>query len=143
CDDHNDPTTTGAGPHAMNKIDGRRVSAAEAYLTAEVRGRENLSIVAGALVRRVLFRGRRVTGVEIERLGHVEILAADRVVLSAGAIGTPGILLRSGVGPREKVGALGVDLVADNAGVASRLLDHPGTAIFLLPKEGVARADDP
>jgi choline dehydrogenase len=143
CDDHNDPTTTGAGPHAMNKIDGRRVSAAEAYLTAEVRGRENLAIVADALVRRVRFRGRRVTGVEIERMGSVETLAADRVVLSAGAICTPGILLRSGVGPREKVEALGVTLVADNAGVASRLLDHPGTAIFLLPKEGVARADDP
>jgi choline dehydrogenase len=143
CDDHNDPTTTGAGPHAMNKIDGRRVSAAEAYLTPEVRGRENLRIVADALVRRVRFDGRRVTGVEIERRGSVETLAADRVVLSAGAIGTPGILLRSGVGPREKVEALGVALVAHNQGVASRLLDHPGTAIFLLPREGVARADDP
>jgi choline dehydrogenase len=64
-------------------------------------------------------------------------------VLCAGAIATPGILLRSGVGPRAEIERLGVDLVADVPAVAARLLDHPGVAIFLAPKKGVARIGDP
>ena len=55
CSDHNDPTTTGAGPHAMNKINGRRISVAEAYLTPSVRARPNLTIMAETTARRVVF----------------------------------------------------------------------------------------
>jgi choline dehydrogenase len=144
CADTNDPTTTGAGPHAMNKIEGERMSAARTYLTASVRARPNLHIMPNTLVRRVLVRERRAQGVEVERFGRVSEVLADRVVLSGGAVCTPGILLRSGIGPREEVARLGVELVADVPGVGRRLLDHPGCAIFFLPHErGFASTDDP
>jgi choline dehydrogenase len=134
CADSNDPTTTGWGPHAMNLVDGVRMSAARCYLVPSVRARSNLRIAAHTLVRRVLFRDRRVVGVEVETHGRVHTIASTRVVLSAGATSTPGILLRSGVGPRRTVERLGVDLVADVPAVGARLLDHPGTAIFLRPR---------
>src|SRR5205085_5775968 len=125
-----------AGPFPMNKTkSGERVSAARAYLTAVVRARPSFTLVANALVRRVLFRNRRAVGVEFEHHGRVRELFADRVVLSGGAIATPGILLRSGVGPSSEVARLGVPLVADVPGVGARLLDHPGVAVFFAPKK--------
>ncbi len=143
--DSNDPTTTGAGPHAMNKIDGHRISAARGYLTRKVRARENLTIVCDAVVRRVIVREGRAQGVELERFGRVfERLDADRVVLAGGAVATPGILLRSGIGPRDEVARLGVELVADVPGVGARLLDHPGIAVFFATHEkGTTRVDHP
>ncbi|MDB4945642.1 MAG: Choline dehydrogenase [Labilithrix sp.] len=144
CADTNDPTLTGVGPHAMNKIEGQRISAARAYLGARVRARANLTIAADTSVRRVLFRGKRAIGVEVERFGRVKEILGDRVVLSAGAIATPGVLLRSGVGPAQECARLGVQLVADVPGVGARLLDHPGVAIFFLPhKAGMSRVDHP
>ncbi|MDH5673485.1 MAG: GMC family oxidoreductase N-terminal domain-containing protein [Myxococcales bacterium] len=137
--DSNRPGSAGVGPHAMNKIDGRRISVAEAYLDAGVRARERLVVRADTLVRRLVFEGRRVCGVEVEakgRAGGLETLRADRVVLCGGAIGTPALLLRSGIGKRAQVEALGCESVADLPGVARRLLDHPGTAIFLRPRWG-------
>lgn len=135
--DHNDPTTTGYGPQPMNKIDGVRMSAARCYLTPEVRSRPNLEVRANTLVRRVLFDGRQVTGVEVERDGAVESIAASRVVLAGGVFGSLGILQRSGVGARRDLERLGVDVVADVPGVGARLLDHPGAGIALLPRDGV------
>jgi len=135
CEDSNAPGSHGVGPHAMNKLDNRRISAAEAWLTPDVRSREGFTLRADTHVRRVLFDARkRVSAVEVERYGRVETLPTSQVVLSAGAIATPGILLRSGVGPRADVERIGVELVADNPGVGSRLLDHPGSAIFFVPR---------
>lgn len=142
-DDHNHPRATGFGPHAMNKIDGQRMSVARCYLDAATRARANLRIVPRTLVRRVLFAARKVVGVEIERDGVVQRLSTKRVVLSAGAIATPGILLRSGVGPRAEVTRLGVELVADVPAVGARLLDHPGIGLFLAPKPGVLDLKSP
>jgi choline dehydrogenase len=143
CEDTNDPTTTGAGPHAMNKVGGVRMNVARCYLTAEVRRRPNLRIRPHTVVRRVLFEGRRAVGVEVETHGRVHEIAARRVVLCAGATSTPGILLRSGVGPRASVERVGAELVFDLPSVASRLLDHPGAAVFLRPKPGVQSPGDP
>ena len=147
CQDSNDPTTTGASPHAMNRTrQGHRISAAEAWLTPAVRARDNLTIRPQALVRRVLFGpGRRVRAVEIEddRTGAVEVIEAQDVILCAGSLNTPGILLRSGVGPARQVEALGVELVADNPAVGTRLLDHPGCAFFLVPRQDIVGPDDP
>lgn len=134
CPDHNAPSPTGYGSHPMNKIGEERMSAARCYLTDEVRRRPNLRIRARTLVRRVLSQNRRVTGVEVETGGRVEVVRTSRVIVSAGAIATPGILLRSGIGPRARVARLGVELVADVPAVAARLLDHPGAAIFLVPR---------
>lgn len=143
CPDSNRPGTYGVGPHALNKRNGRRVSAAEAWLTPYVRSRENLAIQAETTVRRVLFANRAVTGVEVERHGQVEVIPTDQVILCAGAICTPGILLRSGVGPVDDVARLGVELIADVPGVGSRLLDHPGAGLFFLPRlfSGTNRLD--
>jgi choline dehydrogenase len=77
-----------------------------------------------------------VVGIETERNGSIEKLVADLVVLAAGAINTPHLLLCSGVGPRDEIARLGVELTADVPGVGARLLDHPGTAIFLRPRFG-------
>ncbi|EYF02701.1 GMC family oxidoreductase [Chondromyces apiculatus] len=145
CPDTNDPATEGGiGAHAMNKIGGVRMSAARCYLTPEVRARSGLRLSAGTQVRRVLFRNRKVEGIEIDRGGQVERIATRKVVLSAGAIATPGILLRSGVGPREDVARLGVELVSEVPAVGARLLDHPGAAIFLLPRRrGLCQLTDP
>ncbi len=131
CADHNGASPPGFGPHPMNKITGERMSAARCWLGPEVRRRENLRIRPRTLVRRVLTTNRRVTGVEVETAGRVEVLRGDRVVLAAGAVMTPGILLRSGIGPRAAVERIGVTLVADVPAVGARLLDHPGAAIIL------------
>lgn len=135
--DHNDPDAEGAGPHAMNKLEGRRMSAARCYLDWRTRARRNLRIMDRTTVRRVLFEGRRAVGVEVERDGIVERIEAKKVVLCGGAIATPGVLLRSGVGGREDLARIGVEQVADVPAVGAHLLDHPGAAFFLLPKPGV------
>ncbi len=144
CDDVNEPVTRGGvGPHAMNKIDGVRMSAARGYLTREVRARDNLRLRADTLVRRVVVVNGRVTGVEVETNGRVETLATSKVVLAAGAIATPGILLRSGIGSRRDVEALGVPLIREVPAVGKRLLDHPGVAIILVPRGVASSRKDP
>ncbi|MCU0657808.1 MAG: GMC family oxidoreductase N-terminal domain-containing protein [Polyangiaceae bacterium] len=137
CDDHNHPQARGYGPLPMNKIGGRRMGAGRCYLDARVRARPNLRIQAETLVRRVLFENRKVIGVEVERAGQIERILSSQVVLAGGAIGTLGILLRSGVGPRDELARLGVTPVAEVPAVGARLLDHPGAAFFLLPRPGV------
>jgi len=134
--DLNAPEGDGFGPFAMNQQGWRRISAAEAWLTPAVRAREGLVVEAETLVRRVLFRARHAVGVEVERDGVIEVRHADRVVLCAGAVGTPGLLLRSGVGPRDEVVRLGVPLVSGVPAVGARLCDHPGSAFFLRPRWG-------
>jgi choline dehydrogenase len=126
----------------MNKITGVRMSAARCWLTPAVRRRSNLRIRPLTLVRRVLTENRKVTGVEVETGGRVDVIRSARVVLAAGAIMTPGILLRSGIGPAEAVARLGVTLIADVPAVGARLLDHPGAAIIMAarhyaPHQGV------
>jgi choline dehydrogenase len=143
CPDHNDPSMTGAGPHAMNKIDGVRISTAVGYLDEATRRRENLRIEPHTMVVRVLFEGRRVCGLELlRRDGSLERRDCERVILSAGAIATPGILTRSGIGPRDVLHALGCEVLVD-APVGRRLWDHPGAAVVLAPKEAVASPDHP
>ena len=138
CEDTNAPGATGAGVHAMNKFDGRRLSAAEAWLTPEVRARPNLTLQDRTTVHRVLVREGRVQGVEVERGGEVQTIACHRVVLCAGAFGTPGILMRSGIGPKKELERLGVEVVRDVPAVGSRLLDHPGSALFFRPTAAAA-----
>jgi choline dehydrogenase-like flavoprotein len=141
CPDHNNPTTTGWGPHAMNKVDGVRVSTAMGYL-APARGRPNLTIEPGVTVARVIFRGRRVAAIEVVKQGRLERREVVEVVLAAGAIATPGILIRSGIGPRAQLERLGIEVVVD-APVGERLLDHPGAALVVVPRDGVAHPRHP
>jgi choline dehydrogenase len=132
--DVNAPGSEGCGPHAMNKVGGVRVSTARGYLTGEVRARPNLRIRANTLVHRVRMTNRRVTGLTLETSGRVYDVDCNRVVLAAGAIATPGILLRSGIGPREVLARMGVDVVFHSPAVGAKVLDHPGLAIFFRPR---------
>ncbi|MEL7367656.1 MAG: GMC family oxidoreductase N-terminal domain-containing protein [Myxococcota bacterium] len=138
-EDHNAPMQSGAGSSPMNKLSGRRISAAEAYLTADVRRRPNLVIQPDTLVRRILFQGTRAVGIEVEHHGRVERCFGERIVLTAGALCTPSLLIRSGVGPWKDLERLGVPHVADVPGVGRRLLDHPGCAIFMRVRRGFVR----
>ena len=142
CPDHNDPTTTGAGPHPMNKQGRLRVSTALAYL-APARTRPNLTIRPHTLVRRIVVSKGKAVGLEVETDGARETIEGRRIIVAAGSIQSPALLVRSGVGPREVVERLGVTLVRDAPGVGARLLDHPASMVTLAPKPGVATFDDP
>lgn len=142
CPDHNDPSTTGYGPLPMNKRDGwQRVSCATAFLNP-ARDRETLTIRANTMIRRVVITNGRVTGVEVETNGVVETIDAKRVVLCAGSIQSPAILVRSGIGPRAVLESLGIDVVRDLP-VGARLLDHPATLVAMKPKFDVASFSHP
>jgi choline dehydrogenase len=142
CADHNDPATTGHGPHPMNKRGTVRASTAMGYLPA-ARRRPNFSLQSSTSVRRVVIENGRVVGLAIDGPGGASILPCRRVVLSAGAIQSPGILVRSGVGPRDVLERLGIPLVKDLPGVGAKLFDHPGAGIALLPAEGAASFEHP
>jgi choline dehydrogenase len=142
CPDHNDPATTGHGPHPMNKRDGwLRVSVAMAYLMP-VRHRPNLTVRPNTVVRRVVLSRNKVTGLEVETDGAVETIDAERVVLSAGAIQSPAVLVRSGIGPKETLEALGIGVARDLA-VGRRLFDHPASLVALRAKPGVVSHEHP
>jgi choline dehydrogenase len=135
CYDSNEPGSVGVGAHTMNKLDGRRISVSEAFLTPPVRARESLTILANRLALRVILRGRNAVGVEVEGPDGPERYQGTRIVLAAGAINTPALLLRSGLGPREQVERIGCQVLAELPQVNRRLLDHPGCAFFLMPRD--------
>ena len=102
-----------------------RFSSATAYLTPEVRKRTNLNIITDTEVEALRFEGRRVVGMELRRPnGAREYLPAARVIVSAGAIHSPAILLRSGVGPSAQLAALGIEPIIDSPDVGSNLQNH-------------------
>jgi 5-(hydroxymethyl)furfural/furfural oxidase len=103
---------------------GARVSTATGYLTTEVRGRPNLEILARTEALRILFDGRRARGVEVLSNNQRKALFAREVILSAGAIGSPALLLRSGVGHAGDLAKLGVEVVHDLPGVGRNLQNH-------------------
>ncbi|WP_338704114.1 GMC family oxidoreductase N-terminal domain-containing protein (plasmid) [Streptomyces sp. Q6] len=115
----------GFAPVDLNIVDGQRQSAADAYLTPAL-GRTGLDVVTGATAHRLLFDGRRCTGVEFGVDGRVfTVRAAGEVVLAAGTIGSAQLLLRSGIGPAWELRKAGVELFHELPGVGSNLHDHP------------------
>ena len=141
CPDHNDPSTTGYGPHPMNKRGRLRISTALAYLMP-ARKRANLEIRPDTHVVRVVVSGGKATGIEVETDGVRETIDGNRIVLCAGSIQSPPILVRSGIGPRDVLDRLGI-AVEREAPVGARLYDHPATLISLIPKPGIADMDQP
>ncbi len=122
--DYNSGELDGVSQQQLTIKDAKRHSAAGAYL-GPVIGDCNLKLLTGAHVRRLLFDGSRCVGVEWERGGELEIgRAASEVVLSAGTVGSPRVLLLSGIGPADELRGLGVDVVADVPGVGRNLHDH-------------------
>ncbi len=106
-----------------NRHRGRRLSAARAYLHP-VKRRANLDVVTRALTTRVLFEGRRATGVEYLNQGTAHRVGARDVIVCGGAINTPQLLQLSGVGNAAELEALGVEVVANVPGVGENLQDH-------------------
>jgi 5-(hydroxymethyl)furfural/furfural oxidase len=138
CDDHNAPIGTGASPYAINSRNHIRVSTNDAYLEP-ARGRPNLSIVGSALVDRVEFDGSRAVGVRVRVGGEWRRVAGGEIILSAGAIHSPTILMRSGIGPADELRALGIPVRFD-APVGRNLLDHPQLSIQIDLKDGARAA---
>src|SRR5262249_50867973 len=121
----NEPDNTGFAPTPVTIHKGRRFSAADGYLHP-VRGRANLTVITGGLVERVVFTDGRATGVAYrDAAGASNRLSAGReVILSAGAIGSPHLLMLSGIGDPDQLAAAGVALVAAAPGVGANLQDH-------------------
>jgi choline dehydrogenase len=130
--DHNHPGGEGVGVLPMNRDGLQRVSTARAYLDP-ARHRPNLTILPHSLVDRVRLSGTRAAGVDLTRHGERQTVHADRVILSAGAINSPAILLRSGLGPAGDLTALGIRPLVDLPGVGERLWDHPSVPLWLVP----------
>jgi choline dehydrogenase len=104
---------------------GERVSSADAYLRP-VLGRPNLVVAADSLVLGLQLRGGRCEAVEYLRDGRPAVASVEReVILAAGAIGSPRLLMLSGIGPADRLRAVGLDVAADLAGVGANLHDHP------------------
>jgi 5-(hydroxymethyl)furfural/furfural oxidase len=115
----------GYGAVPMCNTPQRRASSAFCYLDATVRARANLSIRTSATVTHLLCEGRRVTGVAARIDGERQAFSADEVVLCAGAIFSPALLMRSGIGAGETLSALGIPVVLDLPGVGANLQNHP------------------
>jgi choline dehydrogenase len=134
-DDFNGPSQDGAGFYQVTQRGGRRWSAADAYLHPAA-ARPNLTIETDALVTGLAIEGGRAVGVRYLRRGAEELARAEaEVILSAGAIGSPQLLLLSGIGPADHLREHGVAVLADSPGVGANLCDHPiVTAMWSTPK---------
>ncbi|UVJ46405.1 choline dehydrogenase [Pseudomonas sp. LS1212] len=128
----------GFGPVDRTTRKGRRWSTARGYL-AQAMARGNVTVATGALALRILFEGRRAVGIEYEQNGQVHRAHARReVLLTAGAINSPQLLLLSGVGPVDEIRALGLPAQHDLPGVGRRLNDHPDAVVQYLCKKPVS-----
>jgi len=133
--DHNHPEAAGVGAFPQNRRGRLRLSTAIAYLLP-ARQRLNLTIRSQCLVGRVLVEGQRAVGIEVRSGAERERVFGRRITLAAGAIGSPAILMRSGVGPKAALLDLGIDPVLDLPGVGVGLMDHPVTRLLLVPRPG-------
>jgi choline dehydrogenase len=126
-DDFNGPVQEGVGFYQVTQRDGRRCSAADAYLPASVRAaRPNLTIRTGALATSVLIEGGRAAGITVRQAGKDETIRAEaEVILAAGAIGSPQLLMLSGIGPADDLREHGIFVITDNRAVGANLTDHP------------------
>ena len=133
--DQNGEFEDGIFPPAFSNRNDRRVSSASAYLDEATRRRSNLTIWAGSHVEALVMDRRRAEGVRVLWNGESILVRARRVIVTAGAIQSPAVLLRAGIGPPAALRALGIDVAIDRPGVGSNLRDHPALTFcqFLPP----------
>ncbi len=138
CEDLNDlAIDVGIACPPMNIVNGVRFNTAFAYLDP-VRARPNLEIQGGTLVDRLVLAGDRVLAAEtIDAAGRRQRIEAERFILSAGAYGTPSVLLRSGIGPAEQLAVLGVEVTLELTGVGANLQDHATVMLRFAPSESL------
>jgi 5-(hydroxymethyl)furfural/furfural oxidase len=132
CDD-----AAGVFPIPLSGMGQSRLSAAMAYLPAEVRARGNLSVRGRTTVERILIEHGRVTGVRAQDGAGTTEYRASRVVITAGALQTPVLLMRSGIGHAGQLRSLGIPVHADVPGVGANLHDHPFVTIAAYLRSGV------
>jgi 5-(hydroxymethyl)furfural/furfural oxidase len=139
--DQNAAFSDGFAPVAHSHTDDMRMGAAWRYLTAEVRRRPNLTILDEAHAERIVFDGRRAVGVVVRRGGERIEVRGREIALSSGALRSPALLMRSGVGPARELTALGIEAIADRPGVGKHLMEHPGVnfGCWLKPRARLPR----
>ena len=133
--DQNGDFGDGYFPIVHANVDEERVTAATAYLDAATRAQPNLTIFTNTHVVGLTMENRRCNGVTVQREGQPQTISAGEVVLCAGAIHSPAILLRAGIGPGAHLMEIGQTVVSDLPGVGRNLMDHPQVALgaFLRP----------
>jgi pyridoxine 4-oxidase len=134
--EHNTGRLIGVAPNSLTIRTGRRVTAADAYLDPAL-ARGNLTVISETMVHRLTLSGTRVTGVTAEIDGEVRTIEAGMTILCAGAVATPLLLMRSGIGPARSLERAGVACISDHSGVGENLHDH------LLTAGNVYRAKQP
>ena len=134
--DQNGEFKDGYFPITISNVYDRRVSAAIGYLDSVTRQRENLRIVSNTRVKEILFEGTKAVGVVAVQGGSEETYRAREIIICTGAIHTPAMLLRNGIGPAGHLKEMGIEVRADRAGVGQNLHEHPAVAISAwLPPE--------
>jgi 5-(hydroxymethyl)furfural/furfural oxidase len=139
--DQNGVYTDGHFPMTLSNDGRHRVSASMAYLGAEVRKRPNLEIITDAQVLKIVFEGRRATGVRVRRLVGEKTIDGANIVVSAGALHSPALLMRSGVGAPLALRRFGIDCVSGLNGVGENLQEHPGISLSAFIKPGKRLGD--
>lgn len=125
-DDFNGNDQEGIGIYQVTQKNGERWNAARAYLTPHLAGRPNLTVITQASARRILFSGRRATGVEVLQGGEVHTFQAKReLILAAGSVQSPQLLMLSGIGAGAELREFGIPVIHDLPGVGKNLQDHP------------------
>ena len=135
-EDMNGPNPSGIGAIPMNNREGVRMSTNLTHLTP-MRHRLNLTIRGNVFVRRVLIEDSMVVGVEAESGGEMFLIKSDLVVLSAGALKSPHILMLSGIGPKDQLEEFGVPAIKDLPGVGAQLWNHPISSVSFQVKDGI------
>jgi choline dehydrogenase len=130
----------GVGALPFNVSNGVRISSLLGFLTPEVRRRPNLRIIPATLVTRILFEGTRAVGVATHSADGEQIIRGHEIMLCAGAIGSPQLLMLSGIGPADQLRRLGIPIVHDLP-VGERLEDHPYIEMRWVSKGRVELSD--
>ncbi|MDE2779832.1 MAG: mycofactocin system GMC family oxidoreductase MftG [Chloroflexota bacterium] len=139
--DMNHPEATGVGAFPLNNPGGIRMSTALTYLN-DCRHRLNLTVRGNVQVRRLLFQGKKAAGVLVESNGEEFTVEGGEIILSAGAIASPQLLMLSGVGPAGALNALGIDSVHELPGVGRNMKNHPSISLRYQLVEGNRPASD-
>ena len=133
--DIHEPDSTGISLRAENNIDGVRMSMALAYLDPN-RHRLNLTVKANVQALKIIFSGQRATGLEVESGGERFGVEGDEIILCAGAVASPHLLMLSGVGPADHLKEFGIPVVSDLPGVGQNMRDHPNVTVKFTVKKG-------
>lgn len=135
CPDHNLPNVSGVGAMAFNNPDRIRCSSAIGYLNP-ARHRMNLTIRPNCAAQRIIFEGKKAIGLEVESGSEKFVVEGEEIILSAGAVYSPHLLMLSGVGPQDHLREFGIPIVHHLPGVGQNLRDHPYSFVNLRTKKG-------